>query len=293
MMYHRKIGAADVFNIVEMIGPTHDPKMLYPALSPAKFAEIAPQLTPAHYRPEVGKLVIGIQIWVVRLGKEVIVIDTGVGNGKPRGLARFDRLNTLVPSWLAAAGAAPDQVTQVINTHLHGDHVGWNTTADGSGWAAMFPNARYWMPRKDYAHWHRKFLETQGIGETEAFVDAINPLVEAGRVEFYDEGLEFAPGLSARNAFGHTPGMMRVDLESEGEKGVFCADIFHSPLQILCPDINTVIDVEQDVARNTRHAFLAEMAQTGALVMPCHFGAPHCGRIARTQEGYAFVPEGA
>jgi len=291
MMYHRKIGAADVFNIVEMIGPTHDPAMLYRDLPATEFAALAPQITPAHFAPSVGKLVIGIQIWVVRIGPEVIVIDTGVGNAKPRGLPRFNRLNTLVPSWLAAAGAGPDQVTQVINTHLHGDHVGWNTQADGAGWKATFPKARYWMPRKDYDHWHPKFVAAQGVGETEAFTDAIEPLIAQDRVTFYEDGQAFAPGLVARNAFGHTPGMMRVDLDSDGARGVFCADIFHSPLQILRPDINTGIDVEQDTARATRAAFLAEMAGSGILVMPCHFGAPHCVRITREGAGYGFTPE--
>lgn len=287
-MQHRTIGKADVFNIVELIGPTHDPAMLYPTLPRAEFDALAPELTPAHYVPGNDRLIVGIQIWVVKLGEEIIVIDTGVGNAKPRGLPRFDRLNTLVPAWFDAIGAGPAQVTQVINTHLHGDHVGWNTVADASGdsWTATFPNATYWMPQKDFDWWHPRFIDAKGIGETEAFTDAVMPLVEAGKVRFYGEGQEFAPGLVAKPAYGHTPGQMRIDLESEGEKGVFCADIFHSPLQILRPDINTVVDVEPEVARATRHAFLEEMADSGTWVMPCHFGAPHCVRITRSENGF-------
>lgn len=291
MMHHRKIGAADVFNVVELIGPTHDPAMLYPDLPRAAFDALIPALTPAHYAPGVDRLIIGIQIWVAKLGDEVIVIDGGVGNGKPRGLPRFDRLNTLVPAWLAAAGAAPEQVTQVINTHLHGDHVGWNTVADGDGWRTTFPNARYWLPQKDHDFWHPRYLQDKGIGETEAFTDAVDPVLASGQAMFYEAGQQFAPGLTARAAHGHTPGMMRVDLESEGARGVFCADIFHSPLQILRPDINTVVDVQPDIARATRAAFLDEMADTGTLVMPCHFGAPHCVRITRVEDGYGFTPE--
>ncbi|WP_176086135.1 MBL fold metallo-hydrolase [Martelella sp. HB161492] len=289
MMHHRRIGAADVYNITEIIGPTHDPAVIYPALPAHEFAALAEKLQPAHYAPGNGRLIIGIQIWLVRLGNDVIVIDTGIGNRKPRGLPRFDRLNTLVLAWMEAAGAARDRVTMVINTHLHGDHVGWNTMVDGDGYVPTFANARYLMPRLDYDWWHPRFVAANGVGETEAFTDAVMPLVDAGRVEFYDAGMEFAPGLVARAAYGHTPGQMRIDLESQGARGVFSADIFHSPLQILRPDINTAIDVLPEVARETRAAFLAEMADSGTLVMPCHFGAPHCVRITREGDGYGFV----
>ncbi|SPF78161.1 MBL fold metallo-hydrolase [Pseudoprimorskyibacter insulae] len=291
MMYRRKIGDAEVFNIVEMIAPTHDPAMLYPALGPEGLRDVADRLTPDHFWPATGKLIIGIQIWVVKLGEDVIVIDTGVGNGKPRGLPRFDRLNTLAPVWLSAIGATPEAVTHVINTHLHGDHVGGNTVASGDGWTAAFPNARYWMPQRDYDYWLPRYHEAKGIGETEAFTDGVMPLVEAGKVTFYGEGQEIVPGLTMKAAYGHTPGMMRADLTCADEAGVFCADIFHSPLQILRPDINTVIDVLPEVAQATRMTFLAEMADTGALVMPCHFGAPHAVRIVRDGDGFGFVPD--
>ncbi|MCB1388767.1 MAG: MBL fold metallo-hydrolase [Rhodobacteraceae bacterium] len=293
MMHHRRIGHADVFNITELIGPTHDPAMLYPALPTADLAALVPRLAPAHYAPGIGRLVIGFQIWVVRLGSEVIVVDTGIGNAKPRGLPRFNRLNTLTPAWLAAAGAAPEQVTQVVMTHLHGDHIGGNTVPDGDSWKPAFPNARYLAPKADFDFWMPRWEAAKGVGETEALTDSIAPLVEAGRLEFYDSGAEIAPGLGAQAAPGHTPGMMRLNLSSDGARGVFCADIFHSVLQILRPDINTAIDVLQDVARQTRADFLAEVADTGTLIMPCHFGEPHCGTVAREGEGFRFVPEGA
>ena len=289
MMNHRKIGAADVRNITEIIGPTHPPGMLFPDLPRDAFEALAPRLTPAHYAPGNDRLIIGIQIWVVRLGDEVIVIDTGIGNGKPRGLPRFDRLNTLVPAWLDAAVGGADAVTQVIMTHLHGDHVGWNTVADGDGWAPTFRNAGYWMPQKDFDFWHPRFVEANGIGETEAFTDAVMPLIDSDKVRFYGEGQEFAAGLVARTNYGHTPGQMRIDLTTQDARGVFCADVFHSPLQILRPDINTVIDVEPEVARANRLQFLAEVADTGTLVMPCHFGAPHCVYVTREGDGFGFV----
>ncbi len=292
-MHHRRIGRADVFNITELIGPTHDPAMLYPALPADDFARLVPALQPAHYAAGNGRLIVGFQIWVVRLGDEVILVDTGIGNHKPRGLPRFNRLNTLVSAWLAAAGAAPEQVTQVVMTHLHGDHVGGNTLADGEGWKPAFPNARYLAPRAEFDFWKPRWQAAKGVGETEALTDSVMPLLEQGRLEFYDDGASFAPSLTAQAAPGHTPGMMRLNLDSDGVRGVFCADIFHSVLQILRPDINTAIDVLQDEAKLTRRAFLDEVADTGTLIMPCHFGEPHCGTVERHGEGFTFRPEGA
>lgn len=291
MLYHRKIGEADVWNITELHGPTHDPLRLFPDLPANELADIVAQLGQHQWCEQTGRLIVGVQIWICRIAQETVIIDTGVGNHKTRGLPRFNQLNTLVPDWLDAVGAGRDAVTHVINTHLHGDHVGWNTTSGERGWEAWFRQAQYWMPAKDYAFWKPQADATPGRGETECFADAIDPLVQQGRVTFFAAGDEIIPGLTIHAAPGHTPGQVRIDVRSAGMHGSFCGDIFHSPLQILRPDINTVIDVEPDSARQTRLSFLDEMAQTGALVMPCHFGFPHCGYIQRHGERYRFVPE--
>jgi len=293
MFLQRRIGEATVTNVTELIGPTHDPERVFADLPRDEFEALVPWLEPFHYVRGNNRLIVGIQIWIIHLGDEIIVIDGGIGNRKARGLPRFDQLNTMVPVWFEAAGAPFDKVTQVVNTHLHSDHVGWNTIADGKGgWKRTFPNARYLMPRSDWEYWQRVLAETGGVGESEALVDSVVPLIETDQVEFYGEGHEFAPGLVARSARGHTPGQMRLDLNSNGETGIFCADIFHSPLQILRPELNTPFCVEQDRARATRKAFLDEVAGTGTLVMPCHFGYPHCVTVIRGADGaFAFVPE--
>jgi len=293
MFWQRRIGEATVTNVTELIGPTHDPARVFADLPRQEFETLVPRLEPHHYARGNDRLIVGIQIWIVHLGDEIIVIDGGIGNHKPRGLPRFDQLNTMVPAWFEAAGAPFDKVTQVINTHLHSDHVGWNTVADGNGgWQRTFPNARYLMPRRDWDYWKDVLAKTGGVGESEALVDSVVPLLEGDQVDFYDEGYEFAPGLVARSARGHTPGQMRLDLSSNGEKGIFCADIFHSPLQILRPEFNTPFCIEQDMAYRTRKAFLDEVADKDILVMPCHFGYPHCCTVTfATDGGFDFVPE--
>lgn len=292
MLYRRQIGAAEVWNFVELLGPTHDPAVVLPDLPSGALAEAEGWMAPHHLVPAIGRLIVGIQIWMVRLGSEFVVIDCGVGNAKPRGLPRFHRLNTLFPHWLHAAGATPDRVTQVINTHLHGDHVGWNTVAgpDG-GWLPFFPNAQYWMPEVDLAWWIPRWQAAGGVGETEALTDSVLPLVESGRVRTYGAGQVFAAGFTAWAAPGHTPGQHRIDLEQAGARGSFCADIFHSPIQIAHPHASSAYCVDQNAARATRLGFLDEVAGTGTLVMPCHFGFPHCGTVERDGAGYRFIPE--
>lgn len=293
MLHERKLGAARIGNITEMIAPTHDPARIFADLPRSDFEAAAARIGPDHYCARLDRLIIGIQIWVLELGDAMVVIDTGVGNGKPRGLPRFDRLNTQVPLWLAAFGATADRVTHVINTHLHGDHIGGNTVpaAGPEGWQAAFPNATYWLPGRDLAHFRAEHARTGGSGETEAMTDGVLPLLSGGRWRSYEAGDQILPGLQARDARGHTPGQLALDLHSDGQRGVFCADIFHSPLQILHPQMNTPFCMEPDHARATRAAFLAEVADTGTLIMPCHFGAPHCGTVARDGQGYRFVPE--
>lgn len=292
MLYERRIGDARVFNIVEMVGPTHVPERVWPELTPGQIAANSAWLTPNQYVPAMNRFIVGIQIWIAHIGDAIVVIDTGVGNAKPRGLPRFNMLNTLVPLWLEAAGAAPDKVTHVINTHLHGDHVGWNTQMIDGAQRPYFPNARYFMPESDFAYFKTAYEAAKGIGETEAIGDSVLPLIDADLVEFYGEGFEPVPRLKAELARGHTPGQFIFRLESAGARGAFCADIFHSPIQIALPDLNTSYCVEQDHARATRHAFLESVAGKNALIMPCHFGFPHCGTVdGDAHSGYRFVPE--
>ena len=291
MLHERRIGAARVGNVTEMIAPTHDPARVFADLPRPAFDAAMAVLGPAQYCARLDRLVIGIQLWLLDLGDAMVVIDTGVGNGKPRGLPRFDRLNTQTPLWLAAFGATPERVTHVVNTHLHGDHVGGNTIAGPAGWQPAFPRAEYWFPARDLAYFRALHAETGGVGETEAMTDGVLPLLESGRWRSYGDGDAILPGLVARDARGHTPGQMALWLDSDGASGVFCADIFHSPLQILHPQLNTPFCIEPDQARATRARFLQQVADSGTLIMPCHFGAPHCGYVGRDGAGYRFVPE--
>ncbi|MEI4472771.1 MBL fold metallo-hydrolase [Frigidibacter sp. MR17.24] len=292
MIQTRQIGRARVTRVVDYAAPTHDPAFLFPALSPERLAECAPLIAPHHYVPAMDRLIVTIQIWVVAIDDKVILIDTGVGNAKPRTPPRMRGLNNRVPEWLEAAGAAPDKVTHVLQTHMHADHTGWNTVLQDGAWVPTFRNARYLFPRRDYDHW-AEALQTGGdIAMDTSWDDSVRPIVEAGLVDFLDDDAgEILGCLTVEPLPGHSPGMLGYRLRADGDEGLFCADVFHSPLQILNPDLNTAYCVLPEVARATRRRVLEEAAENGTLLMPMHFGPPCCGYIRRAGDGYRF--EGA
>jgi glyoxylase-like metal-dependent hydrolase (beta-lactamase superfamily II) len=289
MIFTRQIGDALVTNVIEYYGPTHDPYALCPDLTAEMLDRHRAWLSPAHWFDTIGRLVVTIQIWIVRVGDEVIVIDTGVGNHKPRSTKRMHMLNTLVPEWMAAAGVPFAAVTHVVMTHLHTDHVGWNTVRSGDEWVPTFPNARYLLPETDLKYFRGQYEKDPVANASVA--DSIEPIIEAGLVDFIEAGATIAGGLRVTAAAGHTPGMLNLWIGEGERQGVFCADIFHTPLQIAEPQLNTAFCVLPDEAKATRRAFLERVADTPTLIMPCHFGPPHCGTVARQGDSFAFLPE--
>ncbi|PWV98817.1 glyoxylase-like metal-dependent hydrolase (beta-lactamase superfamily II) [Hoeflea marina] len=288
MIYTRTIGDVRLTNLVEYFAPTHDPVALYPDFDPSVIDLNRSWLSNAHWYENLQRLVVAIQIWIVHVDDKVILVDTGVGNFKPRAAARMNMLNSLVPQWLAAADASFEQVTHVVMTHLHGDHVGWNTVPGSEGWVPAFPNAQYFIPRRDFDYF--KALHETNPAADPSFGDSVLPVVAAGLARFVEPGDVVAGCLTAESAAGHTPGQMNYWLRRKDEQAVFCADLFHHPLQITNPDLNTAFCVLPETARETRLAFLERVADTGTLILPCHFGPPHCGYVNRTDNGFAFQP---
>ena len=290
MIQSRIIGDIRITRVLEYAAPTHDPAFLFPDLPQAVLTQHQAWMAPHHWVPEMNRLIVTIQLWVIHAGSNIIVVDTGVGNHKPRAAARMNQLNGLVLPWLEAAGAAPDKVTHVVHTHLHSDHVGWNTVLVDGRWVPTFPNARYVMPRLDFDHYREALQSGPDPIIDSAFADSVMPIVEAGLVDFVADGDEVADLLVAEAAPGHSVGQLTYRLRSRGEEGLFSADVMHSPIQIAVPSFNTRYCIWPDQARKTRAGLLAREAQRGTLIMPMHFGAPNCGYIRREGDGYRFEP---
>jgi glyoxylase-like metal-dependent hydrolase (beta-lactamase superfamily II) len=294
MIHHHKIGDARVTGVIEYSGPTHPPDFLYPAVDKAERDAVlkanASWLAPNHYVPHMDRLIVTIQLWVVQAGGNVIVIDTGVGNRKPRSAERMDRLNTLVMPWLEAAGAGPNQVTHVVMTHLHTDHVGWNTVEKDGRWVPTFPKARYLFPKNEFDYWKDLYDKGDKDVNQGSFADSVLPVIEAGLADFMDGKTEVAGCLAPEPVPGHAPGMLSFRLRSRGEEGLFCADILHNAIQIVRPDWNDRYCLWPDKALESRAAGLKRACDRGALLMPMHLGVPYCGYVRRQGDGYTFEP---
>ena len=151
MIQSRKIGDVELNQVVEFIGPTHDLDWMLPGIPRSAFEANAQWLEPNFWMARTNRLVFAMQLWVLKARDRAILIDTGVGNGKKRASRHQTMINTPAIDWLEAIGAAPDKITHVVHTHLHGDHIGWNTRDDGGRWVPTFPNATYFAPADDWA----------------------------------------------------------------------------------------------------------------------------------------------
>ncbi|HYF16983.1 MAG TPA: MBL fold metallo-hydrolase [Ramlibacter sp.] len=293
MIHSRRIGDALVHNIVEYIGPTHAPEFIFPNLQPRQLEEHVHWLAPHQYVPSMRRFVIAMQLWVVHVDGCVVVIDTGVGNHRPRPrLPRMHMLNTLTPLWLEAAGATADTVTHVLTTHFHGDHLGWNTHLVDGRWVPMFLKARYLMPRADFELARAEYDGGNRAALSGAYEEAVLPVFQAGLVDFLEAEQQVACGcFGVERMPGHTPGSLHYRLRSGGQEGVFCGDVMHSPLQVHLPEVDTWIDHTPQQARASRRLFLERAADSGSLVMPTHFGFPHCGYVRRDGSGFRWEPE--
>ncbi|MFJ4653933.1 MBL fold metallo-hydrolase [Nocardia sp. NPDC088792] len=235
-----------------------------------------------------------LQTWVVRSAGATILVDTGAGNFKERPYAPvWGHLDTGYLADLARAGVRPEDVDIVINTHLHIDHVGWNTVLEGREWVPTFPRARYLMPARDFEFWdpangHETVF---GRGNQNVFEDSVAPVYRAGLVELWDDSLDIDIDGAVRLelAAGHTPGSSVVTIESGGSTALLVGDVLHNPVQILRPDANSCFCEDPQQARATRRRLLARAADSGALVIPAHLGGSGAVRVQAAGAGFAIT----
>jgi len=288
-----RLGVFSVTRVEEMLTPGFDPAFLFPDFDAAIYEEDELLATPAFRDQASGRLMSSMQTWLVRDGTNVILIDTGCGNGKTRDFPAFRRFHQLDLPYLdnlAAAGVKPADVTHVINTHLHVDHVGWNTVLKDGRWAPAFPNARYVFGAAELAERLSPQTAVTAPETVPVIADSVIPVLDAGVVDQVKDGDTLLPGLSFEAIPGHTRGQLAVKLSSQGQTALFTGDVFHQPMQIVRPLWNSRFCEDQDAARVTRARVLEDVADKGTIIFPSHFGAPHAGSIRRQGSQYRFVP---
>ena len=226
-----------------------------------------------------GMLRLAIQALVIRTPERLIVVDTCVGNDRfGREIPNWNGLNTAFLNDFAASGFDPAAVDTVFCTHLHSDHVGWNTMKSGDRWVPTFPNARYLLGRKEFEYWDKE--REAGKGSTPAvFADSIRPLFEAGLVDLIDLPHGVTDEIALVSTPGHTPGHASVQIRSQGQAALITGDFIHHPCQMAVPHLAEIADTDGALAGETRRQMLGDCADRPILVIGTHFARPVAGHV--------------
>jgi glyoxylase-like metal-dependent hydrolase (beta-lactamase superfamily II) len=290
------LGAVSITRIEEQIGPgAFPPDKFYSNFDREAFRRHLDWLVPRHYSPEQDRLITSIHSWLVRTPRHTILVDACAGNDKERPWnPRFHHLQTPFLERLRAAGAAPEDIDIVLCTHLHADHVGWNTQLRDGRWVPTFPNARYLFSRIENDYWDPRGERLRNDpGRRGAYEDSVLPVVESGQALLLDGDHQIDDSLLVEPAPGHTPGHVMLKLQAgrggcDG-RGTFCGDVIHHPVQCHEPHWNSSFCEDPAQAAVTRRRLLEHCVETGAWLFPTHFGPPHVARIL--PRGDAFAPE--
>ena len=273
------IGDIEVTRVVEAAGSFAPVDFLLPGFNP----EILQQhrwLQPG-FVDAAMQVVMSFHSYLLRTTRHTILVDGCVGNGKERPLRpMWHRQEVPYLERLAAAGVQPEQIDFVFCTHLHADHVGWNTRLQGGRWVPTFPNARYIFARREYEHWEA----LQRAGEEPnhgSFADSVLPVMEAGLADLVESDHELETGLHLEAAYGHTPGTCLLHAHSRGQHGVFTGDVMHTPVQLADPALSSRFCSDPALSARTRQALCERYAETQSTLFTGHFPAPSAARIVR------------
>jgi len=281
------IGDVTVTRVVELDRSSFEIGAMLPESTPERIAAQRDWMGPELLDPVTGVHKACIQSYVLRTPWHTVVIDTCVGNDKPRnGVPAWHMRRGTYLSDLAAAGVKPEDVDMVICTHLHVDHVGWNTRLEGGRWVPTFPRARYVIVREEFEFWKREG-ET-GREEFGLIDDSVMPVVEAGMADLVASDHVIDDRLRLEPAPGHTPAHVCVRLTTPAGQAIFTGDMMHRPLQVAEPEWNSRFCDDAELARKTRRGFLERHTDADVIVLAAHF--PVAGRIVAPGGRARFQP---
>lgn len=285
---HWRIGDVEVARIVEVNAFEDDISMLLPDAT-AQFVQQFGWLRP-HFATPDGRMILSFQAFVLRSRGKSVMIDTCIGADRKREYEVFCNLQTTFLEDLRAAGFPPEEINAVLCTHLHFDHVGWNTRLVGGKWVPTFPQARYLFGRREWQHW-KHLRDTGGYHHMDHLVDSIDPVMQAGLVDFIDPDFQITDEVSLIPTPGHTPGHVSVLIRSRGHEAVITGDLMHHPIQLAVPATHGNFDMDKAQGARSRVEFVDRFANRPALIIGSHFSDPSAGHIVSDGKGWKLVTE--
>ena len=284
-----KVGDFTLESVTEIEEPFLDPFDFFPDATADVFDAHAHWLKPRYQDPVSGKLIFRFQSYIVRTERQTILVDSCIGEDK-------DRANR--PSWhhrkgtfladLAALGLQPADIDVVCCTHLHADHIGWNTQLVDGRWVPTFPNAQYIMGRDEYGFWEQRYKDDPSGPRQIAFADSVLPVVEADKAVFVEMDHQIADGITLEPAPGHTPGNMVMNLNSGDGSAVLLGDSIHHPIQLKQPEWSCMACEDKALSAKTRRGLIERYADTDTIMAPVHFASPTVCRFISEGDAFGF-----
>jgi glyoxylase-like metal-dependent hydrolase (beta-lactamase superfamily II) len=279
-----KVGSVTITSVVENQTEQIPPEFFFPNASAAAVAE-HPWLVPDFADAE-GRIALRVQAFVIDEPGRRTLVDPCVGNGKTRTLPWFHQQEWPFMERFGDAGFAPDSVDQVVHTHLHADHVGWDTHLVDGVWVPTFTHARHLYTERELDH----ARHDDGNGPADLYVDSVAPIVAAGLADVVDEDADLGGNLRLEPTAGHSPGHVSLWIESEGEAAVLTGDALHHPVQCAEPEWGWLDDLDAAVAFETRRHLLDTATRRGALLIGTHFPSRPAGRVEVDGSSWRFSP---
>lgn len=277
-----KIGDATVTRFVEM-ETVSKATFILPQATPENVLTERSWLVP-NFAEENGKVRMSIHALVVESKGLRMVVDTCLGNDKRRDFPGWNELHTPFLQDLEAGGFARDSITHVLCTHLHVDHVGWNTMLIDGRWVPTFPKARYLIGRKEWEHWS----VSNDRQRRDPIEDSVRPIVDAGLADPIESDRKITDEIRLEPTPGHTPGHFSVRISSRGQDAIITGDLMHHPIQCAHPEWASSADSEPEQALRTRRAFLERYSDSPVLVLGTHFATPSAGHIVKHGPAWRF-----
>ena len=275
-----QVGNIKITRVVEM-QVTGGSRFILPQAIPETILPM--QWLQPHFADEQGKLIMSIHALVIETADRKMIVDTCIGNDKKRNIANWSNLQLPFLEDLQKAGYDRFEIDTVMCTHLHVDHVGWNTMLMDSEWIPTFPNAEYLMGKKEYEYWHNAEPDQLNEGLLE---DSVKPVFDAGLVKLVPMDFEVCEGIYFEATPGHTPGHVSIHIESQGQHALITGDSFHHPCQIEKVQWSSSADYDQIASKQTRESLLTKYGDSNVLIIGTHFATPTAGYLRKKGSTY-------